>query len=517
MKLVIAEYLRSLKERDELDRLLPDLLIEMGFTPIAKPQMGNRQFGVDLAVRGNNLNPHDCEELVLLVIKQGDLGRREWDSAGPQAVRPSINEIFDVYLKSHVEPQDASKPVRIIVATGGELEQTIQAAWSGFCADNSNRATFDFWGADRIAGLIETYLLNEFLLLAEDKKDMRRALALSSDADYDRKDLHRIFLRALDLTQDGSLINGEVKKGKTLVKAIRAVNLAARMFASWSIEDGDARLGILGIERALLWTFHRIQLADESDRTVAIAEAYAPIWIGYLNSASRYCGKVYQHFLVEDSLIRSQSNGPELSFIAFEQIGLLSSMALARLLIRIDDEGLRTKHQEIATRLARTLIAFENNNGICSSPCLDRHSQDITLAMMLLVFTNHNEEARAWLRKLVRNIDYAFKAKRYVPICTDSLDDLVENGGWLGEATEDRLMHSSWMLPTLAGWAALLGDDVAYDVIYSGSKNDYPKACLQLWHPDGNVFSHMFFRASNNGRMALSHANALGIREVANR
>lgn len=30
MKLILKEYLRSLKERNELDALLPDLLTEMG-------------------------------------------------------------------------------------------------------------------------------------------------------------------------------------------------------------------------------------------------------------------------------------------------------------------------------------------------------------------------------------------------------------------------------------------------------------------------------------------------------
>lgn len=54
LALVIAEYLRTLKERNELDRLLPDLLIEMGYVPVARPQTGNRQFGVDIAARGTN-------------------------------------------------------------------------------------------------------------------------------------------------------------------------------------------------------------------------------------------------------------------------------------------------------------------------------------------------------------------------------------------------------------------------------------------------------------------------------
>ena len=129
LALVIAEYLRTLKERNELDRLLPDLLVEMGYVPVARPQTGNRQYGVDIAARGINQDTGQAE-LLLLVIKQKDIGRAEWDGSD-QAVRPSLNEIFDVYLKSHVEAEDDGKPVRIAVLTNGELKQTIQASWSG--------------------------------------------------------------------------------------------------------------------------------------------------------------------------------------------------------------------------------------------------------------------------------------------------------------------------------------------------------------------------------------------------
>ena len=47
MKLIIKEYLASLKERNELDALLPTLLSQMGLTILSEPSIGNRQFGVD--------------------------------------------------------------------------------------------------------------------------------------------------------------------------------------------------------------------------------------------------------------------------------------------------------------------------------------------------------------------------------------------------------------------------------------------------------------------------------------
>ena len=137
------------------------------------------------------------------------------------------------------------------------------------------------------------------------------------------------------------------------------------------------------------------------------------------------------------------------------------------------------------------------NNGICSSPCLDRHSQDITLVLMLFVLTGKIDEAKEWLRKLVRNVDYTFKAKKYVPISTDSIDDLVDEGGWSGGSTDERLMSMSWMLATLAGWCAILKLEDTYAVLARGSKDSYAKVCIQLWHPDKDIYRHLYFKPAH--------------------
>ncbi|MDP2097583.1 MAG: hypothetical protein U1D70_01920 [Methylobacter sp.] len=495
MKLVIAEYLRTLKERDELDRLLPDLLVEMGYVPVARPQTGNRQYGVDIAARGKNSDT-GTDELLLLVVKQGDIGRTEW-SSGNQAVRQSIDEIFDVYLKCHLEPQDQSRSIRIVVATSGELKQTVQANWSGFVTDNQAKAHIEFWGADAIATLIEKHLLDEHIFHDEDRRDLRRALALSGDSEYDRRDLHRLFMRTLDLNNEGQLIN-KPKTGKALLKALRIVNLSAQAFAHWTLrDDGDTRQGLFAVERAMLWTWHRIQLADEKTRKDAIAGPFNMIWWGYYRFAAQYFERVQSHCFVENSLTRYASNGVESSLIAFEQIGILASIALFLGFHPVATEDEKNYWSSNANVVADALEAWLQNNGVSSSPCLDRHSQDITLAMFALIGMGRVDAAKEWMRKLFRNVDYAYKAKKFVPVDTDSLDDLVEKGGWLGGQATDRMMEMSWMLATIAGWSVILGMDELYEVLAKNAKDDYPNVCIQLWHPEKDLYQHLYFQTAH--------------------
>lgn len=492
MKLVIAEYLRSLKERDELDRLLPDLLVEMDYVPVARPQTGNRQYGVDIAARGKNPKTND-DELLLLVVKQGHIGRPEWDG-NSQAVYQSINDIFHVYLKSHLEPQDRHRKIRIAVATGGDLKQTVQASWSGYVSDHQDKACIEFWGADAIAALIETYLFDEHIFLDNDRHDFRRALALSGDSEYDREDLHRLFMRMLDLDNKGQLTD-KPKKGKALLKALRIVNLAAQAFARWTLrDDGDSRQGLYAVERALLWSWHRIQLADEKSQQASLASAFHTTWLGYYRFAQQYFERIQPYCYVENSLVRYASNGIESSLIAFEHIGILASIALSLELHPVSTEEERNFWANNANVVLGALETWLNNNAVSTSPCLDRHSQDITLALFVMFGLGRVETSKTWLRKLFRNVDYSYKARKYVPISTDSLDDLVEEGGWINGQASDRMMEMSWMLATFAGWCVVFGMDDVYEVLAQNVQEVYPKTCLQLWHPEKDLFQYLYFQ-----------------------
>ena len=73
MKLIIRHYLASLKERGELDAILPDLLSELGLNVYSRPGRGTRQDGVDVAAVGK-LEGDDADKVYLFSIKAGALG-----------------------------------------------------------------------------------------------------------------------------------------------------------------------------------------------------------------------------------------------------------------------------------------------------------------------------------------------------------------------------------------------------------------------------------------------------------
>jgi hypothetical protein len=492
MKLILAQYLRTLKERDEFDRLLPDLLLAMGYVSISKPQTGVRQYGVDLAAVG--VGEDGIEELLLLVIKRGDIGRTDWDT-GTQAVRPSLNEVIDVYLKSHVEPDHELLRKRIVLATTGDLKQETQINWDGYTKQYADRAAFSFWGGDRIAVLIEKYMLNENILDADSRTHLRKSLALAGEPDYDQRDLHRLFRRQLGLGNKGDLLE-PTQSPRDLQKSLSVVNLSAQIFARWSEEEGNLKQALIASERAMLWSWHRINLEATGSAT-QYHRAFGDLWRSYKDTARRYFTKVQDHLYVKDGLSGYCRENVEFSLVVFEQIGLLATIGLSQVMLGADKETKEVNLQN-GKVVAHALAALLPYNTVSGSPRLDENVIDITLGLLLLVQTGFISQAQDWLAELVTRADYTFKRRRQFAIGTDSIDDLVEMEVSDNEELRARLMRTSWLLPTLAAWSAILDRDDLYEIIARNSKTRYSDICLQLWHPSQDVAKHLYYSPAHD-------------------
>ena len=178
MKLLLKQYLASLNERDELDVILPDIMSEVGYTVISRPKRGTTQYGVDVAATGPH--PETGERaLFLLSIKSGNLTRDEW-ATGKQALRPSLEEILDVYIPKHVSKRYQNLPKIIALCFGGDIEEDVRPRIDGFIDNHtvSNKIEFAEWNGDYIADLIATGLLRENIFSKALQTSFRKAVAL---------------------------------------------------------------------------------------------------------------------------------------------------------------------------------------------------------------------------------------------------------------------------------------------------------------------------------------------------
>lgn len=148
MKLILRQYLSSLRERGELDVILPDLLSQLGLNVFSRPGRGTRQDGVDVGAVGSL--DGGLEKVYLFSVKPGNLTRRSWDGDSLQSLRSSLNEIIDSYIPNRLPTEHRSKNIVICISIGGDVQEQVRSQLTGFIDQNTTeKITFEEWNGDR--------------------------------------------------------------------------------------------------------------------------------------------------------------------------------------------------------------------------------------------------------------------------------------------------------------------------------------------------------------------------------
>lgn len=479
MRLLIREYLEMLKESGEFDRLMPELLLAMKIIPISKAQIGVRQAGVDIAAIGKTKDGQDC--LFLFVLKRGNIGRNDWDS-GPTSIRQSLNEIKDTYLSTWVSVKHKDFLKKVIISTTGDIKQDTKPNLDGYIKENTvdGKLEYEVWNGDTVASFIEEYLFNEHLLSDESKSDFRKALSLIGEAEYDLSHFYKLLK---------NLLFQENTKPKALIKAFRTTNLIINILFHWASTAGNLKNPMLAIERGILWGWETIR-KNQFTENKPVIQSYINLIISYVRFSHAYFIKLQPHCYVRDGLsIHSSSESVLITESIYEQIGILSLIGLYQLTLKDIFPNLAS--QENAKTVAQAINALIVNNPCSGSPCYDNHSIEISLALILLIEVNNDQEAKEWLQDLISRATYTFGVGKHFPISNDSFDDLVEFEVNPSEEKRKQLMEVSTFVPTLAEWALVFNLEESYNFLISHMET-FKDTCMQLWYPDETTEEYIY-------------------------
>jgi hypothetical protein len=493
MRLVIREYLSMLKESGGVDALLPDLLLTMGFDILSRPGIGPRQYGVDLAAVG--IDPEDNKQkLFLFTIKRGDINRTEWDNKGKHSVRPSLNEIRDSYLRTRVRPEHENLPKKIILATGGDIKQDVEPDWVNYTHSYSENhpkygeITFDFWGGDQLALLIQDFLFNEYIFNESAKGHLRKTIALADQ----NEDEPYFFYRLIEEIINPNLPKDKKNKHKRQ-QALNSLNLSLNIVFYWCDAADNLRPAILCAERAILRIWDWIRLSNLFDCKITV-EGLWNILSTYIIITNKYVNKIQPHCLVKNGLFGYGADQIEYSLRTFEIIGMFGLVGMVHYYYSQlhQDEDTRKNHHEQAEAIAEILIALIENNPSAKTPRYDEHIIDITLGLLLLNSVSFKKEASEWIIEINNRMTFAYEfLGNHFPIASESYDQLVAMQ--FGQARpKEELMQLSTMLPILADWYAILNLVDEYKYFQHEIKRVFTSTNLQLWFPDETTDSYLY-------------------------
>ncbi|MEX6399665.1 hypothetical protein AB6E88_22210, partial [Providencia hangzhouensis] len=226
MKLILKQYLASLKERAELDAVLPDLLSSMGMNVFISPTRGVKEYGVDIAAVGRINNEED--KVYLFSVKSGNLTRETWNGNTDQALRPSLDEIQDSFISSRLPPEHRDKRIIICLCFGGDVSSGIRQDVSGYEQKNTrDNISFEEWNGDKLSEFIQQYLLKEELLPSSSQALLRKSLALLEEPESSSKHFSLLIDRILSNATDTD----------SIASSIIRINVCLWVLFSWCRDE----------------------------------------------------------------------------------------------------------------------------------------------------------------------------------------------------------------------------------------------------------------------------------------
>jgi hypothetical protein len=494
MKLLLSDYVGSLKERGELDAILPDLLSELGFHVISRPAIGVAQRGVDIAAVGKD--DDGVRKLFLFSVKAGDLTRSEWDT-GVQALRPSLNEILDEYIPNRIPPQYKGLKVVICLVVGGIIQQAVQPLVTSYTKKHSGRKiSFQEWNGDRIAGLLMQGPLREKLLPKPMQSSFQKAVAMVDQPEVSYEHFARLLFA----------LSAQVDKDKDRIRVARQINICLWVLFVWAREIDNLEAPYRASELALLhaWDLLKPFIGKKGAQTVAMASAMDQLMLLHTIVAGLFLERKILPFVNRQHALSFAVNCAEPTDVNLKMFDTLGRLALAgHWMIWWGRRGGQNLNDEQIAGLRKHVTSGFNmiwNNPSLLLPLKDEQAIELALFLSLATQMGHaRADIAAWLSEMVRRLKIAVASHGRYPAALTDYPDLLAHPKAQTDEYRKEVTAASILIPLLLAFAAGLGDAKSVASLEELVAGPLAHCTLQFWLPDEESEKHLYLNDALHG------------------
>lgn len=507
MKLIIKEYLASLKERNELDALLPDLLSQMGLNVFISPSRGVKEYGVDIAAVGSISG--QPEKIYLLSVKEGNLTRSTWNGPSNQALRPSLDEILDSFIPHRLPNEHKDKPIVVCLCFGGEIHSGIRQNVSGFIETKSTeKISFEEWNGDKLAEFIEEHFLREELVPESSRGLFRKSLALVDEPDISFRHFNSLILKLTSLNE---------LQPKDILTTVRQLYICTWVLFAWCREANNLESVYLASEKTLLysWELGKDFISKTDKTSKSIFQTVNSIFSLYYSITNSYAEeKIFPHSgkLYALSSGVSPSNSVDVNLKLFDLLGRVSLTGIWSywLVSMTQEEGSdNTEAKEVLNLYQVNVKKIIANNPILFTPLKDEQAIDITLASLFLSFdpSNHRD-VNSWLSGITDRSYGLFRNNSSYPANLYSYYELIEHP--LNDSKEyfESVTQGSILFPYISAISAALEGQEAYQLVKNIQEKFLSHCNFQIWFMDEASEEHLYKNSDIHGS-TLSDVNVV--------
>jgi len=443
---------------------------------VYRAQKGTRQYGVDLVSVGSE---NDGErKLFLWLIKCGDINRFEWNS-GPQAVRQSIEDVGDIYLRSHVAPQHQGLKKKLLVLTNGDFNASLNETIAGYLENWSQKKQVETAqiNGSTLASWTEQHLLDEYILPAGNRALLRRMLANVGSPDLCISVGRDLVDSMLAITQ--GVEKGGSSKKKKFLTALRGIRTALSVLKMWALDEENllAPYRLAEYSALAVWANFHEEIRG-GDKLVSVE--YGQLLFHLSEIAELYHRRLEPYYVTQDAFANVLPNSLLVSKNVFQEVGRLGFHGCFWAAHAVRGSVAESTH--ITKVYADRLEALLLSHSCAQLPAYDHHSADIHIGLLLLVTVNRLDVAREWVRQLCQRLYYSAKAKKFQPMST-SFDEAVLVQYGFAEIDE-KSISTSTLLPILLIWTAVLELADGYKFLREQVVPGMPNSTPNFWSPD---------------------------------
>lgn len=499
MKLIIREYLSSLKERGELDAVLPDLLSQLGLNVYSRPARGTRQDGVDVGAVGSL--DGGAEKIYLFSIKPGDLTRRDWDGESAQSLRPSLNEILDSYIPNRLPAEHRGKDIVICVAIGGDVQEQVRPLLTGYIAQNSKpNISFEEWNGDKLAAYIQSSFLREDLLPEQARSLLRKSLAMLDEPEISYRHFSTL-IRALSEVEG---LN-DVQR----VTSVRQMSICLWILFAWAREAKSTESAYLAGEFTLLHAWNTVRLyAGKNNKTKrAIETAFLSIFTAYHQICSEFLGKNVLPYTDKPHAVSTAVYGScslDVNLKLFDLLGRLGADGIwaywGALRCTEDEVDLKEARLREVQMYIEAVKALISSNPALLLPAKDDQTIDILIAAALVATDRSDHHfIMSWLSEMLERAKFSYEVNSKYPCVLQTYSDLLEHPKSTDSDYRENATSASILYPSIALWAALLDDDTTYGKVAAMKRELLQHCTFQFWYPDDHSEAHFYTNTNSHG------------------
>lgn len=417
--IIVKEYLESLTEKDELNRIFPLLLEAKNFQILSKPTeyIGIQEYGKDIVAVG--IDDDGIKKRFYFELKGGkDRNITEENYYGKDGIQDSLTQAsYNKFVSAY--PRFEHLPLKIVIVHNGIIKGTVQSTLeSAFIvySNTLNNTTFDRWDISKLTLLFSEYLFSPYLLVNNSNTRLFNRVLINLDS---YEGISPDFLELIN-----SILNkNQWKAGKKLSRQWRLVfetlKLLSFIIYTESKEYNNLDIAKRYLSQLILAFWHWVLSNNlEFDKEVKIY--FDSLLAFYYSVLNEYFRRVLPIALLKDGLFSEEAG-------RYEQVGytMRTFEVLGYLIFCLKMERHFNKNANQG-HVRELLIRFMNSNSVSSRPLLDIHS--LPIIDLLLYFIEQNDEvsAQSYLNNILNNLRWGKESYDRLPDANNSIENVIK-------------------------------------------------------------------------------------------